>query len=73
MASHTFSLTTEEIHQEINRWSGYLNECPTFFEEPSILCLTLPVLMHGCLDLHVRFLKAFGNVTDQVKQGSDGT
>ena len=58
MAPQTYKLTRRELHLEVSKWQGYINECPTFWNEPTILDKTLPVLMSAVLDVQLYFLEA---------------
>ena len=57
----TFSLTSDELHQEINKWSVYMRDCPTFWNEPAILDKTIPVLVAAIADIACRQIFAPGH------------
>jgi hypothetical protein len=55
-----YSLTPAEIHQEVGKWAAYEREVPTFWNEPTILDKTIPVLVAAIADIACRQLFAPG-------------
>jgi hypothetical protein len=58
MTYQTFALTRRELHLELAKWPAYERECETFWNEPTILEKTLPVLMSAALDVMIFFAES---------------